>query len=94
MAALTGRSSSAFAPAAVGFAGIAGAPDDELGLGDVVVADRVHAAGGRRRLPRSWETAHQLLQLAHDVARARCWTTPPSAGSRTPGVSFRVRRRR
>jgi adenosylhomocysteine nucleosidase len=95
MAALTERSISAFAPAAVGFAGIAGALDDELGPGDVVVADRVYAThGGReddngfRVRPRSWETAHQLLQLAHDVARTRSWTAPPSAGSQAPRVHF------
>lgn len=94
VAALTERSISAFAPAAVGFAGIAGALDDELGLGDVVVADRVYATqGGRegdgfRVRPRSWETAHQLLQLAHDVARTRSWTAPPSAGSQAPRVHF------
>lgn len=95
VAALTERSISAFAPAVVGFAGIAGALDDEFGLGDVVVADRVYAThGGRegdegfRVRPRDWETAHQLLQLAHDVARTRSWTAPPSAGSQAPRVHF------
>jgi len=87
-----------FDPAALLFAGIAGALADDLALGDVVVATRTYGFhGGRedddglRARPRSWEAAHELEQLARHVARTQSWTRflPGRKRRCPPAVHFR-----
>lgn len=93
-AVLTERSIAAFAPAAVIFAGIAGALLPAIDLGDIVVATEVYAIhGGRedpgvfRSRPRSWEMSHHLVQLAEQLGRDRTWhdllQTPPATKPKT-----------
>jgi 8-oxo-dGTP diphosphatase len=70
------RAISAFAPAAVIFAGVAGALKPGLSLGDIVVATHVYAyhgaaarADGLKSRPRVWEIDHGIEQAAHRIAR-------------------------
>jgi nucleoside phosphorylase/WD40 repeat protein len=79
-AALAGRAVDEFGPKALLLAGVAGGLSNELALGDVVVATRVHAyhggraeSGGFRPRQRGWPASHGLEQLAREVARAGDW---------------------
>jgi 8-oxo-dGTP diphosphatase len=65
-----------FAPVAVLFAGVAGALNPSLRLGDIVVATHVYAyhgaaarTGGLKSRPRVWEIDHRIDQAAHQIAR-------------------------
>ncbi|HEU4426825.1 MAG TPA: 5'-methylthioadenosine/S-adenosylhomocysteine nucleosidase [Pilimelia sp.] len=88
-AALTGRAIQEFRPRALMLVGVAGGLNDEAAIGDVVVATRVHAyqggrdeSGGFRPRPKSWPAAHDVEQVARDVARAGEWATSlPGRGS-------------
>ncbi|WP_394621408.1 hypothetical protein JNUCC0626_20600 [Lentzea sp. JNUCC 0626] len=96
-ATLTERAIAEFSPAAVLFAGIAGALRDKLRIGDVVVATKVHAYHGGKSedenflaRPRSWEISHELEQLARRVRRTRTWCEPlaPPGEAEAPEVHF------
>lgn len=95
-AALTGAAVREFAPRAVIMVGVAGGLADDVAVGDVVVATRVHAYhGGReetgrfRPRPKGWPLAHSLEQTAREVARVGSWVrrAPPGAGA--PAVRFK-----
>jgi nucleoside phosphorylase len=80
-AALTGRAVDEFEPMAVLLVGVAGALADDLALGEVVVATRIHAYhGGRaepdrfRPRPKGWPVSHRLEQVAREVADRGRWT--------------------
>ncbi|MFI6295888.1 hypothetical protein ACIBEJ_30115 [Nonomuraea sp. NPDC050790] len=73
-AVITERAIEMFRPAAVLLVGVAGALKDSVGLGDVVVAKRVHCysggketAGTFKSRPRTWDAAHRLLMLTYDL---------------------------
>lgn len=85
-----------FRPRLVLFTGIAGALWDSLGLGDVVVGDRVytHQSGAERPdgfypRPWSWAPPFHILQRAHALHRDGPWTDllPPG---RRPDVHFKA----
>jgi adenosylhomocysteine nucleosidase len=85
-----------FSPVAVLFVGVAGGLGDALALGDVVVASHVYAYhggtsedDGLRARPRTWETAHQLLQLAQEVDRSDTWRQRLLPEASPPKVHFR-----
>jgi 8-oxo-dGTP diphosphatase len=108
-AALTGRAIQEFRPRALMLVGVAGGLSDETAIGDVVVATRVHAyqggreeTGGFRPRPKSWPAAHDVEQIARDVAQAGEWTAsvpdpradetarpPEAAGGAAPRVHFK-----
>jgi len=76
-AVLAERAIAEFSPTALLFVGIAGALWDHVGLGDVVVANRVYAYHGAtsqddglKARPRSWELAHDAEQVARRLARS------------------------
>lgn len=96
-AALTERAIVMFRPGTVVFVGIAGALHDDLALGDVVVATWIYAyhSGTEQRgqfvpRPRAWPAAHDLVQMARQVAATLSWgeSAQTSAG-RPPRVCFR-----
>ena len=94
-AALTERAIAHFSPAAVIFAGVAGALRPDISLGDVVVATHVYAYhgatskdDGARARPRVWEVAHSIDQTARQVARAGAWARPLRADDMPPRVHF------
>ncbi|MBB5083306.1 5'-methylthioadenosine/S-adenosylhomocysteine nucleosidase [Nonomuraea endophytica] len=73
-AVITERAIETFRPAAVLLVGVAGALKDSVGLGDVVVAKRVHCYSGGKETaetfksrPRTWDAAHRLLMLTYDL---------------------------
>lgn len=100
-AALTGRAVARFRPRALLLVGVAGGLADDVALGDVVVATRVHAYhGGRaeagvfRPRPKSWPLSHGLEQDARDVARGGSWVhwlpvDDRPAGEAAPAVHFK-----
>ncbi|MFF5533547.1 nucleosidase [Streptomyces cinerochromogenes] len=101
-AALTERIASWLEPEALFFVGIAGGLKDELALGDVVVAAKVHAYGGGKATsdgflarPESVRPAHALEQAARSALRRgpSRWTdrviTGPPAPTAVPKVHFR-----
>jgi adenosylhomocysteine nucleosidase len=68
---LAERAISLFDPEAVLFVGVAGALDDDLALGDVIVPTRIYAYHGGKQeseefqvRPRVWNAPHHLEQLA------------------------------
>jgi nucleoside phosphorylase len=78
-AVLAERAISLFSPAALMFVGVAGALWDTP-LGDVVFATHVYAYhggtsedDGLKARPRTWETAHEVSQIAQHVARVGDW---------------------
>ncbi len=94
-AVLAERAIRRYSPAAVLFVGVAGALWDDIALGDVVVATRVHAYHGAtseddgpKARPRTWEAAHAVVQTASHVAREANWATHLSAGESRPQVRF------
>ncbi|WP_081913629.1 5'-methylthioadenosine/S-adenosylhomocysteine nucleosidase [Glycomyces sp. NRRL B-16210] len=85
-----------FSPVAVLFVGVAGGLGNAVELGDVVVASHVYAYhggtsedDGLRARPRTWETAHQLLQLAQEVDRSDTWRHRLPPETSPPKVHFR-----
>nr|WP_203760370.1 5'-methylthioadenosine/S-adenosylhomocysteine nucleosidase [Actinoplanes deccanensis] len=75
-AVLAERAIAEFSPAAVLFAGVAGALYSHLELGDVVVATHVYAYhggtsddDGQHSRPRAWEISHHADQVARHLAR-------------------------
>jgi nucleoside phosphorylase/WD40 repeat protein len=86
-----------FQPSALVLVGVAGGLADDVELGDVVVATRVHdyqsgraEAGGFRPRGKSWPLARGLEQDAHDVARDGTWTRLLSGDTATvPAVHFK-----
>lgn len=96
-ATLTERANTLFNPKAMLFIGVAGALRGEVALGDVVVGSLVYnyhsgiqTLAGFQPRPRSWEGAHQLLQIAHHLERTGSWTAllPESQQQSAPGVHF------
>lgn len=93
-AVVTERAAAMFAPRALLFVGVAGALDDDIALGDVVVATRIYAyhggrdeADGFRARPRAWDAPHDLEQRARYLSRLGSWVPP---GPRpVPSVHFR-----
>lgn len=92
------RAIAEFSPAAMLFAGIAGALAEDLALGDVVVATRTYAYHGGREekdgfkgRPRVWEADYSLEQLARRVERGGNWGRFLRNGARDPlpAVHFR-----
>ncbi len=93
-AVVTERATAMFAPRALLFVGIAGALDEDIALGDVVVATRVYAyhggrdqPGGFRVRPRAWDASHELEQRARYISRLGTWL--PSGAGHQPSVHFR-----
>ena len=95
-AVLAERAINLFHPQVLLCVGVAGAVHDDLRLGDVVVAVRVHAYHGGtaaedfRARPRTWDAPHRLVQLAYDLdprVGEQRWL--PSDPSEQPGVHFR-----
>ena len=94
-AVLAERAIAEFDPAAVIFAGIAGALRPDVGLGDIVVASHVYAYhGGTSRddgfkaRPRVWEISHECDQVAHHVDRVGAWARRLPPGGPRPQVHF------
>jgi 8-oxo-dGTP diphosphatase len=94
-AVLAERAISEFEPAAVMFAGIAGALWDDIGLGDVVVATHVYAYHGGtseddgfKARPRVWEASHASDQIARHLHRTGAWTRYLPPGTAVPTVRF------
>jgi len=91
-AVLTERAARAFAADAVLFVGVAESGNGRVRSGDVVVADRLAAAGGSGEPggePWSFKTAVSLVQLARRVARTGTWTGRlGSAPGTTPAVDI------
>jgi adenosylhomocysteine nucleosidase len=96
-AVLAERAIEEFSPLAVFFVGVAGALWDSTSLGDVVMATQVYAYhggtsedDGLKARPRSWETAHGLVQLASHLGRSGDWAGEDQApaGERVPRVHF------
>jgi adenosylhomocysteine nucleosidase len=90
-ATLTERAVSVFSPVAVIFVGVAGALQQHVALGDVVVATHVYAYHGAtsedegtRARPRVWEMAHGIDQTARHVARDGTWTQGVSTDDDLP----------
>lgn len=97
-AVLAERAMSMFGPHAMLFAGVAGALKNDIEVGDVVVATRVYAYHGSKEedegvwtRPRSWEAPHELIQLAHQIARDGSWARrlPDTASGQLPRVHFK-----
>ncbi|WP_189301260.1 5'-methylthioadenosine/S-adenosylhomocysteine nucleosidase [Streptomyces cinerochromogenes] len=101
-ATLTERIATWLEPEALFFVGIAGGLKDDLALGDVVVAAKVHAYGGGKvtsdgflARPDSVRPAHALEQAARSALRrgSSRWTdrviTGPPAPTAAPKVHFR-----
>jgi nucleoside phosphorylase len=77
---LTERAIAYFDPKLVLFVGVAGALQEGIELGDVVMSTRVYAYhGGRSESagflahPRAWDTPHEVEQVARDLYRERTW---------------------
>ncbi|WP_040826876.1 5'-methylthioadenosine/S-adenosylhomocysteine nucleosidase family protein [Nocardia jiangxiensis] len=96
-ATLTERARAEFSPAAMMFVGIAGGLRDWLGIGDVVVATKIHSyQGGRSEddqfltRPRSWEPSHRIEQVARRLPRGHAWYKflPEQASKAEPEVHF------
>lgn len=92
-AVLAERAINEFSPAALLFAGVAGALQSHIDLGDVVVATHIYAFHGGtseddgfKSRPRVWEISHRADQVARHVARDRAWTGGP--GGQEPAVHF------
>ncbi|GAA1036366.1 5'-methylthioadenosine/S-adenosylhomocysteine nucleosidase [Virgisporangium ochraceum] len=75
------RAIAMFQPQALLFVGVAGALNDEIDLGDVVVATKVYAFHGGKddrdgflARPQTWNAPHELEQLAGYIAQTMSWT--------------------
>lgn len=96
-AVLAERAIQEFEPAAVLFVGVAGALQEGVRLGDVVVATHVYAYHGGtseddgfKARPRVWEAEHGIHQLARHVARLDDWAERTSPNDHVPEVHFGV----
>jgi nucleoside phosphorylase len=85
------RAITMFRPCALICVGVAGALNDDIALGDIVVATKVYAyhggkaqPGGFRPRPRCWEIPHQLDQIARYVHRTGSWTARLSGDPTRP----------
>jgi len=94
-AVLAERTAAEFAPAAIIFAGVAGALQSRLRLGDVVVATHVYAYhgatsqdDGTTARPRTWELSHRVSQLAAHLDRTGDWVSRLPGGLPPPSVHF------
>jgi adenosylhomocysteine nucleosidase len=95
VAVLTERAITEFSPVAVIFAGVAGALQAHVALGDVVVATHVYAYhgatsedDGAKARPRVWEISHKADQAARHVVRDGRWTQRLPVGGGLPDVHF------
>ena len=94
-AVLAERAIAQFEPAAVLFVGVAGALQERVALGDIVVATHVYAYhggasedDGLKARPRVWEASHSMDQLARHVDRAGGWTAELDREAARPTVHF------
>jgi adenosylhomocysteine nucleosidase len=94
-AVLAERAATAFAPAAVIFVGVAGALQERIRLGDVVVATHVYAYHGATSeddgitaRPRTWELSHRVQQIAAHLERTGDWARQLPSGSQPSRVYF------
>src|SRR5487761_266088 len=94
-AVLAERAIAQFEPAAVLFGGVAGALQERVALGDIVVATHVYAYhggasedDGLKARPRVWEASHSMDQLARHVDRAGGWTAELDREAARPTVHF------
>ncbi len=96
-AVLAERAITLFAPEVLLFVGVAGSLNDNVHLGDVVVATRVDAYHGGTAAedflarPQTWPAPHRLDQLARELDRTSSWRRRlpgPSPGG-PPEVHFR-----
>ena len=94
-AVLAERAITTFDPAALLFVGVAGARQQHIALGDVVVATHVYAYHGGtseddgfKSRPRTWVIPHAAEQLARHIHRTGCWTRRLPHGRPTPQVHF------
>jgi adenosylhomocysteine nucleosidase len=81
-AVLAERAIAEFAPKALLFVGVAGALQEHVALGDVVVATHVYAYhggtsqdDGLKARPRAWETSHAADQIARHLERTGTWAS-------------------
>lgn len=97
-AVLTERASSCYSPRALLYVGVAVAVGDDVRVGDVVVATRVHAYHGGKESdegflarPRSWDAPHVLEQLARHIDLTGNWVRwlPDGARQKPPAVHFK-----
>lgn len=79
-AVLAERTFARFEPLALFFVGVAATVRDDIGLGDVVVANKVYAYQGGtsdddrfRSRPQAWQAPHRLDQLAGEIVRSGSW---------------------
>jgi adenosylhomocysteine nucleosidase len=89
------RAIAMFQPKALLFVGIAGALNDDIDLGDVVVATKVYAFHGGKdnddgflARPQTWNAPHELEQLAGYIAQTTSWRRAIDSG-RTPVVHLK-----
>ncbi|MEY9211298.1 5'-methylthioadenosine/S-adenosylhomocysteine nucleosidase [Thermobifida halotolerans] len=94
-AVLAERAVQEFSPAALMFVGVAGALWDTPPLGDVVMATHVYAYhggtsedDGLKARPRSWETAHEIIQLGTYLGRTADWTATAHPDHPSPKAHF------
>ncbi|MBP2066176.1 PQQ-binding-like beta-propeller repeat protein [Streptomyces iranensis] len=87
-AVVTEQARQLFSPAVLLFVGVAGALKDDVELGDVVVATRVHAFHGGKDTPEGfmarpegWAGSHALVQTARHALRAASWQPEPTPGN-------------
>ncbi len=99
-AVVTEQARQLFSPRALLFVGVAGALKDDLTLGDVVVATRVHSVHGGKDAPEGflarpegWAGSHELVQSAKHALRGQSWHTASAPGDtdgqRHPRVHFK-----
>lgn len=97
-AVLTARAIQQFEPKALILVGVAGGVSDDVAIGDVVVATRIHTyQGGReeseafRPRVKSWPAAHGLEQAARAVAQSGTWSAalPDGLDAAVPRVHFK-----
>ncbi|WP_327400346.1 5'-methylthioadenosine/S-adenosylhomocysteine nucleosidase [Streptomyces sp. NBC_01288] len=86
-AVLTERVITWLRPQAVIFVGVAGSLKKDVGLGDVVVATKVHAYQGGKQTPEgflvrpdAWHASHRLEEAAFDALGSKAHFKPIAAG--------------
>lgn len=94
-AVLAERAVEEFSPVALVFVGVAGALWDTPPTGDVVMATHVYAYhggtsedDGLKARPRSWETAHDIIQIGAHLGRTADWTAAAHPDHPDPRVHF------
>ncbi|AXB43686.1 hypothetical protein A4R43_15050 [Amycolatopsis albispora] len=95
---ITERAITTFAPQALLFVGVAGALDDDLESGDIVVATKVYGYHGGKEedsgfltRPQAWEASYVLEELARHTSRLGAWTAlvQDSPNAQQPQVHFK-----